>query len=80
MEVEVSLEFDCCQCQQPVRVTLKCEGKSLLTGGLRTVASVKVPCPGCTKVNVLYFEPGSGCLHKVCSESTLRPRLEPSLN
>src|SRR4029077_18759590 len=44
MELEVSLQFECCQCNQPVGVTLKCEGTGLL-GGCRTVAAVKIPCP-----------------------------------
>ncbi len=54
MELEVSLQFECCQCNQPVGVTLKCEGKGLL-GGFRTIATVKIPCPGCGLVNQLFL-------------------------
>ncbi|CAN5554390.1 hypothetical protein BH10PLA2_BH10PLA2_16590 [soil metagenome] len=79
MELEVSLQFGCCQCKQPVGVTLKCEGKGLL-GGLRTVAAVKIPCPGCGSVNQLLFEPGSGEVHGVKPDRPARPLPEPSMN
>ena len=79
MELEVSLQFECCQCSQPVGVTLKCEGIGLL-GGYRTVATVKIPCPGCGSVNNLYFEPSSGRIHGVESDRPYRPFPEPSMN
>ena len=77
-EVNVSLEFDCCACQQLVTVTLKCEGKGL-AAGLRTVRTVNVPCPTCGSVNRLYFEP-SGRLHAVKPYAAPRAVPEPSVN
>jgi len=78
MELKVSLEFDCCNCTQPVGVTLKCQGKGLMTGH-RSVATVKIPCPGCHAMNQLFFEP-SGVVRAVspCNYSLRVP--EPSLN
>jgi hypothetical protein len=43
------------------------------------VAAVKVPCPMCTNINQLFFEP-SGTLHAVEPYRGLRQAPEPSLN
>src|SRR5437762_8642422 len=77
LKKEVTLDFDCCQCNQPVGVTLRCEGKGL-GAGLGTVAAVNVPCPTCGAVNRLLFEP-SGRVHAV-APCTPRSLPEPSLN
>jgi hypothetical protein len=78
MELNVSLDFACYSCNQSVGVTLKCEGKGL-TAGPWTVATVKVPCPSCHVVNLLYFEP-SGTVHAVSPYRDPRQVPEPSLN
>jgi hypothetical protein len=59
-------------------VTVKCSGKGLASGG-RTVASVTVPCPACSGINQLYFEP-SGTIHRVTPYAGPRPVPEPSVN
>ena len=69
LKKEVTLDFDCCQCNQPVGVTLRCEGKGL-GAGLGTVAAVNVPCPTCGAVNRLLFEP-SGRVHALGAGSVL---------
>ena len=78
IELQVDLDFACCNCGAEVSVTLKCAGKGL-TGGAHAVAQVKVPCPSCCGVNHLYFEP-SGTVHAVrpCKAAGRVP--EPSLN
>jgi hypothetical protein len=78
MELKVTLDFDCCCCDQPVNVTVKCAGKGL-SKGVRTVAAVHVPCPDCGSVNQLYFEP-SGTVRAVAPVKGPRHLLEPSLN
>ena len=78
MEVKVSLDVACCGCQQPVNVTLMCEGKGLAAGP-RTVAEVNVPCPTCGSVNQLFFEP-SGRVRGVKPFAAPRTLPEPSVN
>jgi hypothetical protein len=78
MELKVSLDFECSNCDGAVGVTLMCEGKGL-AAGLRTVAAVKVRCPACGIVNQLFFEP-SGRVRAVSPLAGLRPLPEPPLN
>jgi len=78
LELQVSLDFDCCSCQNWVGVTVKCSGKGL-ESGLRKVAAVKVPCPTCGNVNQLYFEP-SGTVRAVAPVSGVGAFPEPSVN
>jgi hypothetical protein len=78
MELQMTLDFACCHCKQVVGVTLKCEGKGLKPG-VRTVAAVAVPCPTCSTVNQLYFEP-NGTIHAVAPYAGPRPVPEPSYN
>ena len=78
MEVEVSLAFACCICEQPVNVRVKCAGKGLAAGP-RTVAAVNVPCPNCGLVNLLSFEP-NGRVRSVAPYTSPRPLPEPSVN
>lgn len=56
-ELRVSLEFDCCDCNELVGVTVQCAGKGLALVGSRSVARVNVPCPGCGAINQVFFEP-----------------------
>ena len=79
MELEVTLEFPCCICEQPVGLTVKCEGDAL-RDKTRSVGKVIVPCPNCSHLIHLSFQPNSG---KVCGVVPYRaPRglPEPSLN
>jgi|SRR5580704_4653742 len=78
IEVQVELDFACCLCGSDVSVTLKCAGKGL-TGGAHQLAAVKVPCPACSNINQLYFEP-SGRLHAVRPCAPSRGLPEPSIN
>jgi hypothetical protein len=47
MELEVTLDFPCCMCEQPVGVTVKCEGTALWEEA-KAVGKVVVPCPNCS--------------------------------
>ena len=78
MELKVSLDFACCACSHAVRVTLRCSGTGLASGG-RTRAAVNVPCPTCGAINCVEFEP-DGTLHGVTPYASRRPALEPSVN
>jgi len=78
MELQVILDFACCACGEAMSVTVKCSGKGL-TEGSRTVAAVNVPCPSCSSVNQLYFEP-NGTIHDVVPYQSPRGVPEPSVN
>ena len=80
MEVRVTLDFACCHCQNPVKVTVQCSGAIPPdTDGTRLVASVSVPCPDCKRISQLYFDP-SGTVHAVEPYRAPRPMPEPSVN
>ena len=76
-ELMVSLDFACVACEKTVGVTVQCAGPNLAAAG-RVVASVAVPCPHCSGINELYFEP-SGTIHAVTPCGKWRVP-EPSLN
>ena len=76
MEVQVSLGFACCVCEEAVTVTVKCAG---VTAQSRAVAAVNVPCPNCGLINQLAFEP-NGTVRSVDLYGKLYPLPEPSLN
>ena len=78
MELKVTLDFACCGCAQTIRVTLQCSGSGLDAGcgGLATVA---VPCPTCSAISCVEFEPG-GAVRAVTPAGPRRPLLEPSIN
>jgi len=54
-ELNVTLEFSCCDCQEAVTVTVRCTGGGPARKG--GVAAVNVPCPTCGQTNQLSFEP-----------------------
>jgi phage FluMu protein Com len=54
-DLNVTLEFSCCDCEETVTVTVRCVGKTLERRP--GVASVNVPCPSCGQTNQLDFEP-----------------------
>jgi hypothetical protein len=77
-ELNVTLDFACCSCNESVSVTVQCAGQGP-AAKFRAVTSVAVPCPTCSSVNMLFFEPTG----TVLAVSPFRgPRLlpEPSLN
>jgi hypothetical protein len=78
MEREVILDFACCSCKHPIGVTLKCSGKGL-SACHATVASVDIPCPTCSSINELVFDP-SGTIHAVQPQRKLLRIPEPSRN
>jgi hypothetical protein len=77
-ELQVILDFACCRCEHPVGVTVKCSAQGLAVDP-RAVAAVRVPCPACGQVNLLYFEPG-GTVRDVVPAQAPERRLEPSVN
>jgi hypothetical protein len=79
MELNVTLEFACCACEQSVSVTVQCSGKGLLRQPEGTVAAVNVPCPMCGQVSQLFFEP-SGRVRSVRPYTCVRLVPEPSVN
>jgi len=79
MELELSLDFDCCACDAPVAVTVHCSGKGLLDEREGGVAVVHIPCPTCGQGNQVYFETG-GKVRKVRPCYSPRPVPAPSLN
>jgi len=58
MEVNDTLDFACCGCEQTVSITVQCKGEGLTQGYGVALAKVLVPCPECGRVNQLLFEPG----------------------
>jgi hypothetical protein len=78
LELQVILDFACCNCGDPVSVTVRCEGQGMALKG-RTVASVEVPCPACWGMNRLFFEP-TGVVRAVTPPPVPRPRPVPSNN
>jgi len=79
MELNVTLDFACCGCEQPVKVLVHCSGQGLGREKEDTVAAVNVPCPGCGQVNQLFFEP-SGHVRSVRPYTCFRVLPEPSVN
>jgi hypothetical protein len=79
MELNVTLEFACCGCDQPVGVTVQCSGKGLYPYAGGSLAAVNVPCPSCGQINQLYFEP-SGTVRSVRPYTCFRVVPEPSVN
>jgi len=79
MKLNVTLEFACCGCEQPVSVTVQCSGPEPGRVGPHEVAAVRVPCPNCGEINQLCFEP-SGVVRSVRPYPCIRVPPEPSIN
>jgi hypothetical protein len=79
MELNVTLEFACCMCEQDVGVTVQCRGKGIYQDAEGTLAAVNVPCPTCGQINQLFFEP-SGTVRSVRPYTYIRVVPEPSVN
>lgn len=78
VELELILDFACCICNDPVSVTVRCEGSHAALKG-RTVAAVNIPCPHCGSISKLCFEP-NGTVRAVLPGTAPRPLPVPSLN
>jgi len=79
MELNLTLEFACCGCEQPVSVKVQCSGAGLMSNREGGLASVNVPCPTCGQLNQLFFEP-SGTVRSVRPYTCIRIVPEPSVN
>jgi hypothetical protein len=78
-ELQVTIGFSCCYCEEPVSVTVLCRRKGDGAEAAGGVAGANVPCPTCGEVNRVLFEP-NGSLRDV---RPYRPRLTlpvPSVN
>ena len=80
LDLEVILEFDCCECGDSMGLTVKCTGKFL--GADQNGASlVKVFCPNCQGINQVIFTPDDGALLQVLAADKPRYMMpKPSLN
>ncbi len=74
----VNLDFACCSCNEPIGVTVHCEGKGL-TDRRRPVAAFNVECPHCDERNRVYFET-NGTVCRVGPSPEPHLLLEPSIN
>ena len=81
MELTITLDFACVDCENPVRVTVHCQGQGLCQASKsgNSLACVNIPCPTCGQVNQLLFEPG-GQVHSVRPYRCFRVVPEPSVN
>ncbi len=76
MELNVTLAFACCGCEEDVKVTVQCRGEKLRD---RDLPTVNVPCPSCGTINQLSFE-CNGTVRSVRPFVCYRPLPQPSLN
>jgi len=79
MDLNVTLDFRCCDCDHPVSVTVRCSCRGKRREGQAPLASVNVPCPDCGQVNHLLFEP-CGRVRSVRPYTCFRAVPEPSAN
>jgi len=79
MDLNVTLEFACCGCEQGVTVKVRCQGEALTQGGGSALAAVNVPCPTCGQINKLVFDP-RGQVRSVRPCPSIRSFAEPCLN
>lgn len=79
MELNATLDFACCGCDESVSVTVQCKGDSLWQDSRESLAKVLVPCPGCGQINQVLFD-HTGTIRSV-QEHMFRYRIpEPSIN
>jgi len=78
MELNLTLDFACCRCGQPVSVQVQCSGE-LMPEREGHLAAVNVPCPTCGQINQLFFDP-TGAVRSVRPYACIRIVPEPSVN
>lgn len=80
LQLELVLEFCCCQCERPLEVTIRCEGEGLAEQDAK--AMFPLYCPHCNEKNHVIFTPQDGQVVDVSSElEVVRWMIpEPSLN
>ena len=76
MELQVTLGFSCCGCEERVTVTVQCRGEDLRNEALPVV---KVPCPSCGTINQQSFDT-NGKVRSVRPCVCYQPLPVPSLN
>jgi hypothetical protein len=80
MELNLTLDFACCRCGQPVSVQVQCSGDGLMMPERQgRLAAVNVPCPTCGQINQLFFDP-TGAVRSVRPYACIRIVPEPSVN
>jgi Fe-S-cluster-containing dehydrogenase component len=79
MELQLSLDFACYACDEPVTVTVQCRGKGLHNEREGAVVWVNVPCPTCGQVNQVSFDK-DGKVRTVRPYYSPRPLPAPSVN
>jgi hypothetical protein len=55
-DLELSLGFDCCACENPVYAKVHCTGEGLAAGRMGAVAAVKAACPMCGQDIQICFD------------------------
>ena len=78
VELQLTLAFACCQCEERINIKVQCQGKGLAAGP-RAVAAAEVPCPFCGNVNQVCFHP-TGAVVAVNAAGSLRRLPAPSVN
>ncbi len=56
VELQLSLDFRCGECEGRISLVVQCQGKGLMDGP-ETVAACKAECPHCGCVNRVCFHP-----------------------
>jgi hypothetical protein len=80
MELQLTLSFACCCCENAITATLVCKGGGLGETTEEMVAAVNVPCPHCTQVCQVLFDPHKGIVREVRAYLPAQPIPEPSRN
>ena len=80
MELQLTLTFACCYCQQTITATLACKGAGLDAPAEERAAAVNVACPACRAVCQLLFDPLAGTTLAVRPYVPAQGIPEPSRN
>jgi len=78
-ELNLTLDFACIACEQPVSVTVQCRGLPPRPDEDDAAVVVNVPCPTCGQGNRLTFDP-TGQVRSVKPMRCFRVCPEPSVN
>jgi hypothetical protein len=69
LELEIILDWVCCECGRSRGATLRCEGEGLADKDAKALA--KVPCPECHAINQVVFSPDEGAVYHVLPEEDI---------